>query len=131
MSIEASRATRKPDFPELEDLLKDPAMSKEWALAKIDREINGEIRVRDDAVTHGDYLDGVYALQEKIKMCRRIENNDTAAIRHMAEVEWFERARRAMALDKLLALAEAEDEAPLRQHLARRALETCDFALAG
>ncbi len=126
MHIEHTILTDTVDFPSLEELLEDVELSKEWALAKIDDDINWEVATAGAAALPGDYLDSLYALQEKKIMRERIENNDTVAIQYLAELEWFVIAKKTMALDALLKLT--TDPSRLRQYLARRALRTMDLA---
>lgn len=114
-------------LPSLKDLLANEALCLEWALAKIDNDIDWEIATAGAATLPGDYLDSLYALQEKKIMRERIERSDPDAVRYLAELEWFARARKAVALDKLLEFANGPSR--LRQYLARRALRTLDLAI--
>ncbi len=126
MPIEYATPAHAADFPSLARLLEDVELSNEWALAKIDNDIDWEIATAGAAVLPGDYLDSMYALQEKKIMRERIERGDTGAVRYLAELEWFIRARKAMALDALLEFSEGPSR--IRQYLARRALRTMDLA---
>ncbi len=126
MSIEVNKQLETADFPELDELLKDPEKAKEWALAWVNRDIEKEITIAGKAQKEGDYLDSMYALQQIKIMQERVQQDDAGAIHAMAQREWFEQARRAMALNKLVKFA--NQPAMLRRHLARRALQTIDVA---
>lgn len=116
------------NLPDLDELLDDAEMSKEWALAKIDADIKKEAATGEKAHLGdrvGDFLDSMYALGEKEAVREEVERGE-GEVWGFAQAQWFEEARRQFALDKIIIYV--DDPSSLRRTLARRALGAIDLA---